>query len=132
MASELIIYQTEDGETKIQTRLENETVWLTQAQMAELFDKVKSTISEHIKNVFSEGELLKEATVRNFRTVQIEGAREIERDIEYFNLDVIISVGYRVKSHRGTQFRIWATQRLREYIVKGFTMNDELLSKLVA
>lgn len=129
MASELIIYQTEDGQTKIQTRLENETVWLTQAQMAELFGKAKSTISEHIKNVFAEGELNKMATVRNFRTVQIEGKREVERDLEYYNLDVIISVGYRVKSHRGTQFRIWATQRLREYIVKGFTMNDDLLKE---
>ncbi len=129
MNSELIIYQTEDGKTKIQTRLENETVWLTQTQMGELFAKAKSTISEHIYNVFEEGELTKEATVRNFRTVQREGSREVERDLEYYNLDVIISVGYRVKSLQGTKFRIWATQRLREYIVKGFTMNDELLKE---
>mgnify|MGYP000530723704 FL=1 len=129
MASELIIYQTEDGQTKIQTRLENETVWLTQSQMASLFGKAKSTISEHIKNVFNEGELDKMATVRNFRTVQIEGTREVERDIEYYNLDVIISVGYRVKSVQGTKFRQWATARLREYIVKGFTMNDDLLKE---
>jgi hypothetical protein len=129
MASELIIYQTEDGETKIQTRLENETVWLTQAQIATLFGKAKSTISEHIKNVFDEGELNQEATVRKFRTVQTEGDREVERDIEYYNLEAIISVGYRVKSNNGTQFRIWATKRLSEYIVKGFTMNDDLLKE---
>lgn len=126
MASELIIYQTEDGQTKIQTRLENETVWLTQAQMAELFDKAKSTISEHIKNVFSEGELDEDSVVRNFRTTASDGK---EYNTNFYNLDVIISVGYRVKSHRGTQFRIWATQRLREYIVKGFTLNDDLLKE---
>lgn len=126
---EILIYQSEDGLTKIETRLENETVWLTQAQMAELFQKVKSTISEHIKNIYEEGELEKLATVRNFRTVQIEGNRQIERDLEYYNLDVIISVGYRVKSLQGTKFRQWATQRLREYIVKGFTLNDEMLKK---
>jgi len=129
MTSELIIYQTEDGQTKIQTRLEDETVWLTQAQMVELFGKAKSTLSEHIKNVFEEGELEKLATVRNFRTVQIEGNREVERDLEYYNLDVIISVGYRVKSLQGTRFRQWATSRLREYIVKGFTLNDDLLKE---
>jgi len=129
MTSELIIYQTEDGQTKIQTRLEDETVWLTQAQMVELFGKAKSTLSEHIKNVFEEGELEKLATVRNFRTVQIEGNREVERDLEYYNLDVIISVGYRVKSLHGTRFRQWATSRLREYIVKGFTLNDDLLKE---
>lgn len=129
MASEIIIYQSEDGQTKIQTRLENETVWITQAQMVALFGKAKSTISEHIKNVFEEGELDKMATVRNFRTVQMEGEREVERDLEYYNLDVIISVGYRVKSLQGTKFRQWATQRLREYIVKGFTMNDDLLKE---
>ena len=126
MASELIIYQTEDGETKIQTRLENETVWLTQAQMAELFGKAKSTISEHIKNVFEERELVENAVVRNFRTTAADGKNY---NTNFYNLDVIISVGYRVKSHRGTQFRIWATQRLREYIVKGFTMNDDLLKE---
>jgi hypothetical protein len=130
MASEIILYQTEDGQTKIQTRLENETVWITQAQMVALFGKAKSTISEHIKNVFEEGELDKVATVRNFRTVQIEGEREVERDLEYYNLDVIISVGYRVKSLQGTKFRQWATQRLREYIVKDFTYSQ--LYKLTA
>lgn len=129
MASEIILYQTQDGQTKIQTRLENETVWLTQAQMQSLFGKAKSTISEHIKNIFAEGELIQEATVRNFRTVQIEGEREVERMLDYYNLDVIISVGYRVKSLQGTQFRQWATARLREYLVKGFTMNEDLLKE---
>ena len=129
MSSEILIYQTEDGETKIQTRLEQETVWLTQAQLCELFNKSKATISEHIKNVFEEGELDALATVRNFRTVQQEGVRTVERKIDYYNLDVIISVGYRVKSHQGTKFRQWATARLREFIVKGFAMNDELLKQ---
>jgi hypothetical protein len=127
--SEIILYQTEDGITKIEVRLEDETVWLSQAQIGELFQKAKATISEHLKNIFEEGELEESSTVRKFRTVQLEGNRAVERDIDFYNLDVIISVGYRVKSHRGTQFRIWATQRLREYIVKGFTMNDELLKQ---
>ncbi len=127
--SSILIYQTEDGATKIETRLEGETVWLTQTQLCELFQKSKSSVSEHIKHIFEEGELLEKRTVRKFRTVQSEGNREVEREIDYYNLDVIISVGYRVKSHRGTQFRIWATQRLKEYIVKGFTMNDELLKQ---
>lgn len=123
--SELLIYQTLDGITKIETRLQDETVWLTQAQLCELFQKSKSSVSEHIKHIFEEGELEEALTVRKFRTVQKEGSKDVER--EYYNLDVIISVGYRVKSHRGTQFRIWATERLREYIVKGFTLNDDLL-----
>lgn len=127
--SEIIIYSAQDGSTKIQTRLENETVWLTQAQMAELFGKAKSTISEHIKNVFDEGESNIDATVRNFRTVQAEGNREVARDIEHYNLEVIIAVGYRVKSTQGTKFRQWATARLKEYVVKGFTMNDEMLKQ---
>lgn len=127
--SEMIIYQTADGNTKIETRLEDETVWLTQAQLCELFQKSKATISEHIKNVFEEGELEPNRTVRKFRTVQTEGSRTVEREVEHYNLDVIISVGYRVKSHQGTKFRQWATARLREYIVKGFTMNDELLKQ---
>jgi hypothetical protein len=123
--SEILIYQNSEGSIKIDVRLEEESVWLTQAQLCELFQKSKATISEHIKNVFDEGELEASATVRNFRTVQTEGKREVERAIDYYNLDVIISVGYRVKSPQGTQFRIWATQRLKEYIIKGFTLNDE-------
>lgn len=107
----------------------DETVWLTQAAMQELFGRAKSTISEHIRNVFDEGELEEFSTVRKYRTVQLEGKREVERGLEYYNLDVIISVGYRVKSHRGTQFRIWATKVLREYIIKGFALDDERLKQ---
>lgn len=128
--SEIILYQSEDGQTKVEVRMEGDTVWLTLNQLVEVFQKAKSTISEHIRNIFEEGELPEnEATVRKFRTVQSEGAREVERDLEFYNLDVIISVGYRVKSHRGTQFRIWATQRLREYLIKGFTLDDERLKR---
>lgn len=122
---QILIYQNQDGNIKIDVRLEEETVWLSQGQLQDLFQKSKATISEHIKNVFEEGELNQEATVRKFRTVQKEGSREVEREIEHYNLDVIISVGYRVKSIQGTQFRIWATQRLKEYIIKGFTLNDD-------
>ena len=122
---DILIYQSTEGTIKIDVQLQDETVWLTQEQMQNLFGKAKSTISEHIKNIFSEGELIQNATVRNFRTVQIEGSREVERNIEYYNLDVIISVGYRVKSQQGTQFRIWATSRLKEHIIKGFTLNDD-------
>ncbi|HMS09470.1 MAG TPA: virulence RhuM family protein [Pyrinomonadaceae bacterium] len=122
--SELIIYQTEDGRTRIETRLEGETVWLTQAQLCELFQKSKATISEHISNIFAEGELDANSVVRNFRTTAADGK---SYDTRFYNLDVIISVGYRVKSLQGTKFRQWATARLREYIVKGFTMNDEVL-----
>ena len=121
----MLIYQSEDGKIKIDVRFENETVWLSLDQMATLFGRDKSTISRHIKNVFEEGELPNEATVANFATVQVEGNREVVRNIDYYNLDVIISVGYRVKSQQGTQFRIWTTQRLKEYIIKGFTLNDE-------
>ena len=124
---EFILYATEDGELKIDVRLLDETVWLTQKQMAEMFQKNVSTINEHIKNVFEEGELDQNSTIRNFRIVQQEGERSIERDVQHYNLDVIISVGYRVKSTRGTQFRIWATKVLREYIVKGFAMDDARL-----
>jgi hypothetical protein len=123
--SDLLIYQNADGSIKIDVRLEEETVWLTQAQLCDLFQKSKATISEHIKNVFEEKELDSVATVRKFRTVQTEGSRTVEREIEHYNLDVIISVGYRVKSIQGTQFRIWATQRLKEYIIKGFALNDD-------
>ncbi|MBX2899699.1 MAG: virulence RhuM family protein [Cyclobacteriaceae bacterium] len=124
--SNIIIYQTEDGKTKIETRLEDETVWLTQAQLCELFQKSKATVSEHIKNIFEEGELDADSVVRNFRTTAADGKNY---NTAFYNLDVIISVGYRVKSHQGTKFRQWATARLREYIVKGFTMNDELLKQ---
>ncbi|MBM3841034.1 MAG: virulence RhuM family protein [Verrucomicrobia bacterium] len=124
---EIILYQTEDGRTRLEVRFKDETVWLSLNQMADLFQRDKSVISRHIKNVFQEGELSPEATVAKSATVQTEGRKQVSRDIEFYNLDVIISVGYRVKSHRGTQFRIWATQRLREYIVKGFTMDDERL-----
>ena len=127
--TELIIYLTEDGRTKIDVHMENETVWLSLEQMSELFQRDKSTISRHIKNVFADGELLEEATVANFATVQMEGNREITRNITHYNLDVIISVGYRVKSLRGTQFRIWANSVLREYLIKGFAMNDDLLKQ---
>ncbi len=126
---EILLYQAEDGATRIEVRMVNETVWLSLNQMAELFQRDKSVISRHIANVFEEGELLPEATVAKYATVQSEGNREVRRDVEYYNLDVIISVGYRVKSHRGTQFRIWATQRLREYLIKGFAMDDERLKQ---
>jgi len=123
--NKVIIYNTEDGKTEIEVNLENETVWLSQAQMSELFQKEVSTVSEHIKNIYEEGELLKESTIQ-----AKSGNSEIGlvRPTKYYNLDVIISVGYRVRSLRGTQFRIWATQKLREYMVKGFVMDDERLA----
>ena len=125
----LLLYQTEDGQTKIEVTLANDTVWLTTDQMAELFQRNKSTISRHIKNVFESGELKPDSTVAFFATVQNEGTRKVERNIAYYNLNMIISVGYRVNSHRGVQFRIWATQVLREYLIKGFAMNDDLLKR---
>ena len=124
---EVIIYQTEDGNTKIDVRFESETVWLTQAQLVELYQSSKANISEHIKHIYAEGELEEQATVRKFRTVQIEGGREVARTVVHYNLDMIISLGYRVKSLIATQFRRWATERLKEYIIKGFTMDDERL-----
>ena len=127
--SGLILYQTEDGKTRIEVRLQGETVWLTLSQMAELFQVDKSGISRHLKNIYETGELRTEATVANFATVQHEGSRSVQRALEYYNLDAIISVGYRVNSIRGTQFRIWATQRLREYIIKGFTLDDDRLKQ---
>lgn len=126
---EFLIYTTADGRIRIETRMQGETVWLSLNQIAELFQVDKSGISRHLKNIFDTGELQSEATVANFATVQQEGARSVSRIIENYNLDVIISVGYRVNSIRGTQFRIWATQRLREYIIKGFTMDDERLKQ---
>ena len=121
---EFLLYQTEDAQTRIRVQLVDETVWLTQKQMAELFQKDVRTISEHLRNLFKEGELLPEAVIRNFRITAEDGKNYVT---QHYDLDVIISVGYRVKSLRGTQFRMWATQRLREYIVKGFTMDDERL-----
>ena len=123
----VVIFKTEDEKISVYVRFDEETVWLTLDQMAALFERDKSTISRHIKNVFEEGELERAATIANFATVQTEGERQVERQIEYYNLDVIISVGYRVKSLRGTQFRKWATGRLNEYIRKGFAMDDERL-----
>ena len=125
--SELMMYITEDGITKIDVTFVDETVWLSLDQMSELFQRDKSTVSRHIKKIFEEGELVREATVANFATVQTEGERQVQRNIEYFNLDVIISVGYRVKSQRGVQFRIWATNILKEYLKKGFVLDDERL-----
>ena len=120
---EILIYQKDNGNIKIDVRLEEETVWLTQAQMGQLFGKDKRTISEHIANIFKEGELEENSVVRNFRTTASDGKNYAPN---FYNLDAVISVGYRVKSQQGTQFRIWATQRLKEYIVKGFALNDDL------
>ena len=125
--TEFLLYKTEVGNIKIQIRLVNETIWLTINQMADLFQVDKSGISRHIRNIFESGELSREATVAFFATVQNEGTRTVTRDLEFYNLDLIISVGYRVNSLRGTQFRIWGTERLKEYIIKGFTMDDERL-----
>ena len=124
---QIILFQTQGGETKIEVRLANETVWLTADQMAELFQRNKSTISRHIKNVFESGELEQNRTVAFFATVQYEGGRKVERNLTFYNLDMIISVGYRVNSHRGVQFRQWATRVLKEYMIKGFALNDDLL-----
>lgn len=125
---EIIIYKAPEG-PEIQVKLENETVWLSQAQIAELFDKDRDTISEHIQNLYKEAELGQNQTTRKFRVVQSEGKKKVQRDIIFYNLDVIISIGYRVKSQRGTQFRIWATQRLRDYIVKGYILNEQRLKE---
>lgn len=124
---ELIFYQTEDGRTRLEPRLLGGSVWLSLMQLASLFQRDKSVISRHIQNILVEGELSREATVARFATVQGEGGRRVRREIEYFNLDMILAIGYRVRSHRGIQFRSWATERLREYIVKGFTLDDERL-----
>ena len=124
---DIIIYQTEDGLTKINVKLDNDTVWLNQQQMSELFQSSRTNIVEHIKHIYEEGELTVESTCRNFRQVRQEGNREVSREIPFYNLDMIISLGYRIKSAIATRFRIWATQRLKEYMVKGFTMDDERL-----
>ncbi len=127
--NQIEIYQAKDGTTHIEVKFEQETVWLTQDQMASLFGKGRSTITEHILNVFSEKELEQEATSRKYRQVRKEGNRTVEREIEHYNLDVIISVGYRVKSKQGTQFRIWATQTLKDHLVKGYTINEKRLAQ---
>lgn len=127
---EIILYQRDDGTPTINVRMVDETVWLSQAQLVDLFGSSKANVSEHVRNIYEEGELSKKATVRKFRTVQKEGTRQVSREIEYYNLDMIISLGYRVKSAIATHFRIWATERLREYLVKGFTMDDDRLKSL--
>ena len=126
---DFILYKVPNGAIKIEAYIQDETIWLTQQKIADVFGVSKSTISEHITNIFESGELEKEATVRKFRTVQKEGEREVTRNLEYYNLDVIISVGYRVNSSKATQFRIWATNILKEYIIKGFAMDDERLKQ---
>jgi len=127
--NEIIIYQGEGDEPRIEVRLTGETVWLSQQQLAKLYQSSRTNIVEHIKHIYEEGELGEPATCRNFRHVRIEGGRKVERELPFYNLDMIISLGYRVKSSIATNFRIWATKRLNEYIVKGFTMNDELLKE---
>ncbi len=127
---EIVIYQTDDGDTKIDVRFVDETVWLTQQQMADLFQTSRTNIVEHIKHIYNEGELDEKSTCRNFRQVRVEGNRQVSREIPYYNLDMIISLGYRVKSITATKFRRWATERLKEYMIKGFTMDDERLKNL--
>ena len=122
----IVIYQTEDGKTQIDVRLENETVWLTQAQMVELFQTTKQNVSLHLNNLYKEGELQKEGTVKEYLTVQQEGKRRVSRRVKYYDLDVIISVGYRVHSKRGTAFRIWARKIIKDYLVKGYTINERI------
>ena len=124
--NKIVIYQTEDGKTQLDVKLENETVWLTQAQMTELFQTTKQNISLHINNIFKEGELDSKATVKEYLTVQHEGKRTVRRKVKYYDLDVIISVGYRVKSIRGTRFRQWATSVLRDYLIKGYAINQRI------
>ena len=124
---ELVLYQTEDGQTRIECRFENESIWLTQALMAELFLVSVPTVNEHLKGIFAEGELAPETTIRKFRIVRTEGTRQVTREIEHYSLEAILAVGYRVRSLRGTQFRQWATARLKEYLVKGFVLDDERL-----
>ena len=126
----IVIYQSEDGKVHLDVKYNEETLWLTQQQLCELYQTSKSNVSEHIKHIFEDNELSREATVRKFRTVQIEGSRNVERDVEHYNLDMILSLGYRVRSVTATRFRQWATERLKEYIIKGFTMDDERLKQL--
>ncbi len=123
--SNILIYQNDNGNIKVDVKFEDESLWISQTQICEVFGKAKSTISEHIKAIFEEKELEQDSTVRNYRTVQIEGDREVSRDLAYYNLDMIISIGFRVRSSTGTKFRIWAKDRLKEYITKGFVLDDE-------
>lgn len=127
--SDFILYTAPNGDVKIEIYVQNETVWLTQQKIADLFGVTKSTISEHLTNIYDSNELVKDATVRKFRTVQTEGERQVTRNLEYYNLDAIISVGYRVNSTKATQFRIWTTKTLKEYIIKGFSIDDERLKQ---
>ena len=124
---ELMIYQSEDGKSRVQVRLEDGNAWLTQQQIAELFEMTKQNVSLHIQNIYEDGELRKEATVKNYLTVRLEGIREVQRELEYYNLDMIFAVGYRVRSPRGVQFRRWASEQLKEFITKGFVLDDERL-----
>ncbi|WP_296005952.1 virulence RhuM family protein [uncultured Alistipes sp.] len=128
--NDIVIYQTEDGITQIEVRLENENVWLTQQQMADLYQTSRTNVVEHIKHIYEEQELNEISTCRNFRQVRTEGIRQVEREIPFYNLDMIISLGYRVKSRIATNFRRWATERLKEYMIKGFTMDDERLKQM--
>lgn len=127
--TEFLFYQSEDGRLKLEVRLQDETLWMTQSDMANLFQCSTDNISLHLKNIYEEGELTHEATTEEFSVVRMEGSRQIRRNLKFYNLDMIVSLGYRVKSHIATRFRIWATQRLREYIIKGFTMDDERLKR---
>ena len=124
--NKIVIYQTEDGKTQLDVKLENETVWLTQAQLVQLFDSSKANVSEHIKHIYEDGELAADSTVRKFRTVQTEGKRQVGRNVTYYNLDLIISLGYRVNTKRGIQFRQWATSVLRDYLIKGYAINQRI------
>jgi hypothetical protein len=128
--NEIIIYQTSDNSPKIEVKLQEENIWLSQQQIAELFQSSRTNVVEHIKNIYNEGELNELATCRNFRQVQIEGNRQVSRELPFYNLDMIISLGYRINSKTATNFRIWATQRLKEYLIKGFTFDSERLKNL--
>lgn len=124
---EFVLFTSADGHTRVECRFESDTLWLSQAAMAELYDKDVRTINEHLINIYHEGELVQNATIRKFRIVRLEGTRQVSREIEHYSLDAILAVGYRVRSLRGTQFRQWATQTLKEYLIKGFVMDDERL-----
>ncbi len=128
-SGEFLLYQTEDGQTRIEVRMAEDTIWLSQKAMADLFQTTKQNVSLHLQNIYEEGELRPEATVKQYLTVQTEGTRRVSRVVDHYSLDAILAVGYRVRSHRGTQFRIWATERLREYLVKGFAMDDKRLKQ---